>query len=130
MKTAFAGRFVALTMLAGLVTAAFPIHAEPVEAAMTWQADEACAGQTTAQPARASYAALTTPAFQGIGSEPEILGAALGPFPADLGEPEELSVCPPRRCQADAIFIDCCGRFRILGNDSRGACTVRQRCGP
>lgn len=128
MRTAFAGRLVALTMLAGLLTAAFPIHAEPVEAAMPWQADDTCAGRTAARPDRSSDATLATPGFQGNGSELEPLGAAFGPLPLSLGERVDRSPCPARHCQADAIFFGCCSRFRILGSDRLGACTVLQRC--
>lgn len=130
MKTAFTGRLVALTMLAGLSTAGFPIHAEPVEAAITWQADDACAGQTARQSHRASNAALATAVFEGNGSELELLGAALEPLPLSLGEGAVPSGCSPRRCHGDYISVGCCGRFRTLGIDSRGDCTVRERCGP
>ena len=128
MKTAFAGRLVALTMLAGLLTAAFPIHAEPVEAAMPSQADEACAGQSAAQPDRSSDERLATPVFPRTESERDVLGAALGSIPLSLGERAAPSGCSPRHCQPDAVFVGCCGRFRILGYDSRGECTVRQLC--
>lgn len=130
MKTAFTGRLVALAMLAGLLTAALPIHAEPVAAAMPWQADAACAGGTAAQPDRSSDATLATPVFQGNGSELELLGVALGPLPLSLGERAHDSFCSPRRCQPDATFFGCCGRFRMLGNDSKGECSVRQLCDP
>ena len=130
MRSAFAGRFVALTMLAGSLTAAFPIHAEPAAAAMSWRAADACAGQTAASVNRSSEAALATPFLQGNGPELEILGAALGPLPVSVGEGDDVSGCSPRRCHADFISIGCCGRFRVLGIDSRGVCTVRERCDP
>ncbi len=128
MKTALTGRLVALTMLAGLLTAAYPIHAEPVAAAMLWQAAEACAGQTAAQPDRSPDETLATAVFQGNGSELELLGAALGPLPLSLGERAKGSGCPARHCQADATFFGCCTSFRVLGSDRLGACSVLQRC--
>jgi hypothetical protein len=117
MKTALTGRLVALTMLAGLLTAFAPIPAKDVRAEVPQPAGEACvsySGERQDGPSDATAAEI------------ELFGPAL--VPSTAGQPAAASLCPGRRCQPDATFFGCCNRFRVLGIDRLGACTILQRC--
>lgn len=117
MKTALAGRLVALTMLAGLLTAFVPIPANDVQAEAPQPAGEACGSYSGERQDRPSDA---------TGAELELFSPA--PVSSTAGQPAAASLCPGRRCQPDATFFGCCNRFRVLGNDRLGACTILQRC--
>lgn len=131
MQTALAGRSLALTMLAGLLTAFLPIPAEPVRAEMPPQA----ADQELVEPqlsdlqnldsARESILGDACGSYS-IGTELERFGAA--PVPIAPEPTAAAPGCPSRQCRPDATFTGCCNSFRVSGIDSRGACSVRQLC--
>ena len=115
MHTTLAGRFLALAMLAGLLTASLPIPAEADAAKMPPQA----ADQELAE-ACGSYA---------NGTELDLFSAA--PVPFTPGQLAAASGCPGRPCQPDATFTGCCNSHAISGVDSSGACSVHvRRCPP
>src|SRR5687767_15460428 len=113
MRTTLAGRFLALTMLAGLLTAVMPIPAEAVSAKSPQAADQELAE------AFRSYA---------NGTEVDLFSAVPvvfrpEPLPASPG-------CAGRPCDPDATLTGCCSWRKIAGFDSRGACSVSfPRCG-
>jgi hypothetical protein len=131
MKTAFAGRFLTLTMLAGLLTAFLPIPAEPARAETPPQG----ADQVLVEPQLGDMRNLD-PAKEPILGDAcgrhsegtEIARFSAAPAPMTPGQTAASFGCSTRHCQPDAVFIGCCNRIRVSGIDSRGSCSVRQLC--
>jgi hypothetical protein len=118
MQTTLAGRFLAFTMLAGLLTAFLLIPTEAV------------AGDNPSQAADQELVLLGD-AFlsHANGTELNLFSAVPEPFaPTELLGP---SGCASRTCETGFTITGCCGAHKMSGTDSSGACSVHVfRCPP
>jgi hypothetical protein len=123
MKTKNLGPILAVTIVAGLLTAFSAARQNNSRAEVLLQ---------TANQERAEYrdhasgAATARAILKGDEDQLELFGD-----PRLLlrgGQTASAQSCPMRHCLSDATFVGCCGRLRVWGFDRLGACSVFERC--